>query len=293
MLSVIANGVETSLDNGTLCYLIDYDGWGPPENHRLAIRGPEQHGETDLGFRLDPRYGKLKFKFPDIQLAAMYAHRDTFRKIFRPQNNLTLKWTMPNGNIRYFDGHLFGPVSMHWNTQFWAAIEADVQFKVENAYCYDPVQKSVSFTYGGGVSPFDVPSLVPSFIGTSVIDQTNTFTYNGEWPSYPIVQVVGPITNFVVTHQQTGYKLQAITGLTIAALDYYIFDLRTGYKTVKDSSGVKQNANITQDSNLTNFVIGDDVTCPPSGVNSIRVQGSGITGATQVNILWYENYLGT
>jgi hypothetical protein len=290
-VSVIVNGVETSLDDGTLCRLIGHDGWGVPPNHRLTIRGPEQHGETDLGYRLDPKFGKLLLQFPDTDLPTMYAHRDQLRKLFRPQLNQTIKWVLPNGAVRYYDGHLSNDLSMPWDVNNWAAQSVTLSFKVESGYGYDPVAKVVAFNYGGGVSPFLIPYVIPYNIGVSTIDQVNTFTYNGEWLSYPILQVVGPITNFVITHQQTGYKLQAVSGLTINPGDYYFFDLRYGYKTVKDSSGVRQNIKLTQDSNLTQFFIGDDSSCP-GGVNSIRVQGSGITGQTQVIATYYENYLG-
>jgi hypothetical protein len=291
-VSVINNGVETQLDDGAFVELVGHDGWGMPPNHRLTIRGPEQHGETDYGYRLDPRIGKLLFMFPDAELADMYAHRDQLRQLFKPQANQIIKWVNPDGSVRYFDGHLAGDIAVPWSVKNWAAQQATVLFKVENGYCYDPVGKTQTFAYGAGAMPFDIPFVIPFGIGGSSINQTNTFAYNGEWPSFPQIIATGPITNLLMTHQQSGLKIQLKAGTTINAGDRFTFDLRYGYKTVIDASGNRQNSTLTDDSGLAHFAILDADSGAPGGNNSINVQGSGITAATEIDINYFENYLG-
>ena len=92
------------------------------------------------------------------------------------------------------------------------------------------------------------------------------------------VRITGPITDAVITNNATSEKLD-FTGTTIAAGDYYEIDCRYGYKTVVDSTGANQIADLTSDSDLVSFHIAPDPEVG-GGINSITITGTSITAAT-------------
>ena len=47
-VSVITSGVETSLSDGSVCFLRDHEGTGMQPRHDITQRGPMEHGESYL-----------------------------------------------------------------------------------------------------------------------------------------------------------------------------------------------------------------------------------------------------
>ena len=86
------------------------------------------------------------------------------------------------------------------------------------------------------------------------INDTTTIQYNGQVPAEPIISIVGPITNPVLTQGSTGKKID-FTGTTIASGNNYQIDTRYGYKTVFDGSSVNRIANLTKDSDFADFYV--------------------------------------
>ena len=57
----IMDGVEYDLNYGDPAKFEGEDDLGMPDLHRMEERGPMQHGTTDRGYRLDPRYPTYVF----------------------------------------------------------------------------------------------------------------------------------------------------------------------------------------------------------------------------------------
>jgi hypothetical protein len=155
---------------------------------------------------------------------------------------------------------------------------------------YDPTQVAQVFALGGGGGAFAVPLAVPVAVGASTIDQTTMVPYAGSWRSEPIIRIVGPITNAVITNLSTDEKLD-FTGTTISAGDYYEIDTRFGYKTVKDAAGANKISKLTTDSDLATFHLAPDPEVA-DGENSINVAGSSANAATAVTVYWYSRFIG-
>jgi len=119
---------------------------------------------------------------------------------------------------------------------------------------------------------------------------SKTITYAGSFAEYPVVTILGPITNPVLTNVSTGETLD-FTGITIAALDSYIIDCRFGYKTVKDAAGTNKIADLTTASDLATFHLAADPEVS-GGANAFTLTGSGTTGATTVTVAYYNRYVG-
>jgi hypothetical protein len=117
-----------------------------------------------------------------------------------------------------------------------------------------------------------------------------TIPYIGTWLSYPKIIITGPLNDAVITHLETGEKLQ---------LDYHIpvgrtvtIDLAYGEKTVKDDLGTNLIGVLTSDSDLATFHIAPDPEVT-GGLNHISVVGTGESvGVTQVEVQFLNRYFG-
>lgn len=283
MIDLIRNGVAYSLDDGTYATYIDDGGWDLAPLHRLTERGPLQHGETDRGFRLDPRLGTLVLQLPPASgRSAAKTHRQALLGLFAPGAPLALRWTWDDGERRQIDVHTTGLIGEH---QAGYNRRVAVTLRAPDPTFYDPAGEAASFSLGGGGDALVIPLTVPMVVGASTIDSSTTVTNSGNWLSYPhLIRITGPIEDAVITNETTGEKLD-FTGTTIAALDHYDLDLRYGHKTVVDETGANRIADLTADSDLATWHLAP-------GDNSIRVTGIDATEATKVEIAFFARYLG-
>lgn len=285
MLSVIKNGIEYSLDDGTYCTLVGDEGWGAPPTHRLSRRGVLQNGDSDAGFRLDPRIASLSLFILGSNRVDLYQKRASLLDILSPSDTpIVIRWSIGD-TVRDIDGHIMDGPLMGSEDRSGFAQRTLVTFRCSDPTFYNPIGNAETFELGGGSDALVIPMTVPMKVGTAVIDQTVAVSYNGSWPTNPtLVRIGGPITNAVVTNVTTGDKLD-FTGTVIDAGDYYDIDLRYGIKTVKDSNGDNKIGDLTSDSDLSTFNL-------VQGTNSIRVQGTAVTEATTVYLSWFDRYTG-
>ena len=290
MISWIVNGIETVLDDRDTSILLAHDGFGMPDFHRLEERGPQQHGVTDRGYRLDARTINLALGINGSTLAEFYQKRSELLNIFKPSNTPgVLKWEH-DGVVRQIRGFAVGGLQYSGNDQEYLYQKAVVTIKCPDPTWYDPTGVGLNFTMGGGDDTFEVPTVIPMTVGASSIDDSQSIDYEGTVEAYPTIRIDGPITNPVISNDATGDKLD-FTGYTISGSDYYIIDLLYGYKTVLDSSGVNKISELSNDSDLATFSIKPDPDVV-GGINSIHVTGTSITADTRVSINFYERYLG-
>jgi len=283
-LELIRGGTAYSLDDGTYCKWIGDDGWGIAPLHRLTERGPLQHGDTDRGYRLDPRVGQLALIILADTEDAMYAARDTLMGLFAPTAALALRWTLAT-RTRQIDVHLVGGMTMSSTERGVWAQKVAVTLRAPDPTFYDPAGKAVTFRLGGGGDALEIPLEVPMVVGASTIDSVTVVENDGNWLSYPhLIRITGPIEDVVIENETTGEVL-SFDGVTIAGGDYYDIDLRYGHKTVVDAAGTNKIADLTADSDLATWHLAP-------GANSIRVTGLDATEATRVDINFFERYLG-
>lgn len=267
------------------------DNWGMSPVRRIIDRGPLQHGDSDIDFRLEPRMGMLKLLARGGSAGGYWDLRATLHRIFRPSNTpIQLLWGLDNGNQRAIDVHYAGDMTLGSDSRLGYNHTAVVQLRAADPTFYDPTIQSVPFTTGGGSGGFVVPVVVPVGVGASTINSTQVIVYPGTWLTLPIVTIIGPLTNPVITNQSTGEKLD-FTGITITAGHTYTIDCRNGYKTVLYDDGTNKIADLTDDSDLATFSIDPDPDVP-GGNNTIKVTGSGANASTAVNIVYYVRYVG-
>jgi len=289
MLTLIRGGKRYSLDDGSIAYLLAYDGWGMPPTHRLQTRGPLQHGEFDLGFRLDPRIGRIVLAIKGNSRNDMLIKSEALIRLFKPADDtLSLEWQYGD-IIRLIDVIAIGDMTMPSSDQSGFTQKIVITLNASDPTFYGPSDKTVIFSSGVGEYLCVIPMEVPTYVGTNVLDQSEIINYGGSWDSYPYIRIVGPITDCVIRNSTTGDKLD-FSGKTIAPGGYYDIDTRYGFKTVKDDQGANRIMDLNSDSDLATFrLVAKSYSL--DGINNIHITGTSSSNQTQVIFGFRERYL--
>jgi hypothetical protein len=284
------NGTTYSLSDGNPFALLDEE-MGMADVRRITDRGPLQHGDSDIDFRLEPTTYVVGLLMYAASISEHYDNRALTLRIFRPSNTpLKLRWTLDNGDVRQIDMHISGRLVFGSKERGGFTQRFVVPLRAADPTFYDPSQQAVTYGVGGGSGGFVVPVVVPLGVGASTVNQTKTILYAGTWRDYPIVLITGPITNCVITNTTTGDKLD-FTGVAISAGTTYTIDCRPGRKTVTDGAGTSHIDQLSDDSDLQTFSLEADPEAP-GGNNSITVTGSAATTATEIYLQFYNRYVG-
>lgn len=289
----ITGGTVHNINDGNPFKVVAFDNLGDSPLHRLTERGPQQHGETDLGLRLDPRTFPLIFLINATGESDWWDKRKTLSRILAPHvGSMSIKFVLDNGDKRQIDCFPVESPRPADASEVYLLSRVAARFRAPDPTFYDPEGKAVIFALGGGAtSGFTVPMPVPFKVGLSELDQVHTIAYTGTWYGSPIIKAVGPVTNLVITNQTTGEKLD-FTGVTINAGDYYEIDTRYHQKTVKDSNGTSKLSDLTTDSNLSTFHLEHDDRGTGTKNNDIRVTGSNINADTEIYFQYKLRYTG-
>lgn len=273
----------------TINYLGDQS-FGMAPMHRITQRGPLQHGDTDLDFRLDPRVLQVPLFVDATTIADHYNVRAKLLKIFTPSNVVGTLTITSDTYVRSIDVEVLGGMTMDVDPKAGYAVRTIVQLRAADPTWYDPTAEVITLTPSVAGTAFAIPMAIPLTLGTSSINSTTTIAYDGTWLSYPIITAVGPITGLSITNNTTGDVI-SLGSVAIAAGTTYVFDLRYGYKTVKTTAGVNKIADVTASSNLATFSI---VSAPTAtaGVNSISVSSSSSSSPAEVTFTYYNRYIG-
>lgn len=157
-LSAIVNGVTYSLTDGTYYHWLGHDGLGMSPMHRLSERGPLQHGDTDRGYRLDPRIVRLVLDIKGQSRANMDALRMQLLSIFRPSNTpIVLKNELDAGTY-CLDCYYVGQMSMSTSEKQGWYQTVVVDLKANDPTWYDPVASSYIVSIGAGADTMLVPT---------------------------------------------------------------------------------------------------------------------------------------
>jgi len=266
---------------------------GTSEATRITERGPSQDGDTDINYVLEPRTIDLILQAQSTSLYPLEYNRALANKIFKASNvPIKLCITFPSGAQRQIDTHSLGRLELPLTIGSLNYFKFGVTLRAANPTWYDPATIAVNFGIAAGSSAFTVPTVIPTFFGGSILDQTVPIAYAGTYRDYPIMLLYGPITNPIIRNLATGDKI-SFQGYTIASGDYYVIDLRYGRKLVYRNGNIADNriAETSQDSNLATFALEPDPTVT-DGLNSIRVTGSGVNGVTKLYFQYNNRYDG-
>lgn len=276
---------------------------------RLSQRSPSQlYGDTDLGFRMDPRFSDFQWTIRGSSLSGYRDLREEFMSIWVPRFDDAVQLIFDfDDRIRALDVVLDG--ELLWNNRAGTIEQVSGVFRAADPRLYDPELVTVLFDLAGssGNDGWSIPWPVPWPIGTSILNLTKTINYAGlsrlAAVEFPIIRVIGPITNPVIENETTEevIDLSAEGGLILADSSEWVqIDLsnspRRDSKTIRDQDGESIDQYLTTDSDLATWHLapaGELLLSEAyaTGQNIITVSGTGVDATTQVSLRYYDRYL--
>lgn len=280
--SVIGNEIDTYDLSNNIAYIhLGNDGLGLTEFVRYQDIGVNQEGATDRGAKLRPRKIQLVINLLATSEATYWAKRQELLKVFRPDSYpIILKFTTSVGTY-YLDCFVEGGLTFSSSDkQGWVGHRATVQLIAPDPLFYT--------TPGGNVT-----------IGPNV---TTGYTYNGTYATKPYITITGPITAPNITNvggddntyatnsgKQQSLAIVFDSGYTLASGSTITLDTRYGKMTAHENpANVSVLYAIESYSSLTDFVIYPS----QANTNYLRLSGSGTSGATQINMVFENKYIG-
>lgn len=263
-VSVIKDETTYSLSDGDPFYRVSLNGRGMAPIRRLQETGPQQHGATDVGYRLDPRRIDLMLTAQGTDRADFDDIRDQIYTIFTPSPTpLTLVYTRDDDAIRHINVHVTGDLDFPESDQVYGSMTWLVPLIAADPLWFDPEQQ------------------------TATLDENNltvNVAYAGTFSEFPIITFEGPMEDFILTQDESGDTLD-FSGYSINAGTSVIVDLRYGYKTVLDNEDNNVIANLWYLSNMATWSL------PPGGCD-VTLSASSLTSESLVTIAYYNRYIG-
>lgn len=282
--------------------LLSIEGTGMPEIEYITQRGPFQHGETYLDYRLQPRIIQAVFRSNASDRAGHWRQRNDLIDILRPnrqfQNKLLsgrlrIVYLDENQDYTYRDINCFidrGPTfSAHGDTWDEWGITETLRFVCPDPTFYNPGQVCYTWPLANITNRIVFSETWPLVFGDGIVNENITVTYTGTWKSYPAIVINGPINGPIITNTSTGKKIQL--HYSISTGEKVSISLSYGRKTIISDTGSNLIGTISDDSNFTEFCIEPHPTVT-DGQNIINLIGTEVNANTTVSLAYYTRYIG-
>jgi len=264
------------------------DGFGMAPFKRFTQRGLLQNGVTDVGFRLEPRILKFKIKARATTPNQHYELRQELINIFQPRNEpIRLRLTLPDGGIRELKCYLQSGLEFPSTGRKGLVQDADIILYAPDPTFYSYYAHSFTFTFDVK-NNLQFPITFPIVFGSGIISNQETITYAGNWFSYPTFIVFGPLNYFQIIHTDTGKQIKYEHNVIVN--EKVSISLEFGNKQVVNNFGENLMGWLSADTDLGDFCISHETT---DKMNRVYVVGEGaVDGQTQIEMNWYDRYLG-
>ena len=288
-------------------FLRSFTGWGMPPIRYITQRGPFQHGETALDYRLEPRIIQCLHRRLGNCRNDYWNNRSDLINYVRPNRQEAnsfdpgrLRKILPDGSVR--DIYVLlqqGPVFSARSLDSWDeyAIQETIRFIAHDPIIFNPETKSAvwevesldNLIFYEAVN-WTNRAVFPIWFGSSSLSDTVTITYNGTWLSYPTIYIVGPLDNPRMLNNTTDEEIEL--NYNVSAGETVTINLDYGQKTVTNNTGTDLIGTVTTDSDIATFHIAPDPEAP-NGQNELQVTGgNAVIGSTEVSINYLERYIG-
>jgi hypothetical protein len=277
--------------SGITLYVTGAVNWGMAPITRIVQRGPFQDGDTDVDYRINPRVINLPIVIPSTSYDEMMNNRENLIQMFKPGNDTaTLRHTLNENTFfeikRSIDVKISGASMDSSQTDF--NTRAVIQLRADDPTWYNSTQNARQMTYTQYGTPTPYPKPYPVPYGAVSVDNTISVAYTGTVMSSPILQCIGPLTNLTLV-DGAGRLIQLTSSVPDG--DIWTIDLRYGKKTVINTAGISQFASLSIYSDLINWGLYPAPTFD-AGLQYLSVSATGTTSASQVNMFWYDRYVG-
>lgn len=268
-------------------YLTGTLNFGLAPMHRITQRGPFQFGDSDIDFRLDPRVFSLPIVVPASTIDEHLDRRARLLQVFKPGNDRATIRLVWGEKERSIDVKVVGGLAMDTDSKDYT-IRTVVQLRAADPTWYDTFGTitPISAQLFGTPTPYPKPYPVP--YGSDTINKITTINYDGSWPSFPIIQITGPVLNLTMVDGRGNIiKLSTPT----SAGQTWTLDLSYGAKTLVNQSGQNIFSAIDINSDLVNWGLYPDPTIL-NGTNTISVSAEGTNVDSQVIMYYSTRYVG-
>lgn len=289
---------ETYNFDGVYKCIIAQEGYGMPPIEYITQRGPFQHGESIIDYRLGRRIIQLTLSENHKTRYDYWDARANLLDFFRP-NRFTggvflsgvLRKQLPDGNIRDIDVTVeVGPTfSIPRGDIIAPSLIETLRFIAADPTFYDPTQKTATYVLST-TDELIFPATFPILFWIGGVDQSINVTYNGTWRTFPDIVIAGPFSGFTITNTSTNEKIKLEYDINIG--ETVTISLEYGNKTVISSIYGNIIGSVSSDSDLAEFHLAPDPEVV-GGINNLAIYGSNaVVGTSDVDISYYERYIG-
>ena len=295
-------------------WLASFTGYGMPEMEFITERGPYQHGETLLDYRLKPRTIQLVHRRSAERRQGWWNNRADILNRLRPNRHTAgmfglgvLRKRLPNGSVRALDVIVQqGPVFSARGQDTWDewAFDEELRFYAGDPIFYDPTLVTVLWVVSdvGGLyfhsTTYPDDLFFPASFGTDTVSGSANVHYTGTWLAYPIIYVTGPINQPVVQNTTTGKSIQLLCN--VSAGETVTIALPFGNKTVTNNVGANLIGEVSAASDLSELAVEPEPEAAwcgtharPCGLNVFYAGGGGgVVGQTQIRMTYKTRYVG-
>lgn len=302
---IAPDGLTYEFNDSQVRFLMSFSGFGIPPIEYRTQRGPFQDGETLIDFVLRPRVIQLLHRrgadsrddYWDIREDLINHIRINRQTVAGNREQGVLRKRLSTGQVRDLNvliesGPTFAPRNLNaWDER---AFQEVLRFIAWDPTLFDPTGQSLVFTLTMAdhlvfpVTIIDGAGEDMLFRAASV-NETNTITYVGTWQTFPTIILTGPMQNPIIENQTTDETIEL--DYNLSADEIVTIDLAYGSKTVVNDLGTNLIGVVTAASDLATFHLAPDPEAP-DGVNTIRVQFGGASGAANVALQWIVRYIG-
>lgn len=283
--------------DGLYKFISSDEGFGIPDIEYITQRGPFQHGETVIDYRLSPRVVQVMYNENAKTRSEYWNRRLDLTDFFRPNRHASgqlspgvLRKRISNGKI--FDlevfldnGFKFAQSSSSGGGDTKTIGEL-LRFRAPDPTFYDPVHKTFAFVWASS-NNLVFPIVFPIRFGSLVLSGTGVLNYEGTWPAYPIITVVGPLDGFRIENASTGEFIKL--NYNIGTAETVVISLDFGNKTIV--SNIKGNILGVVEGNMNTFHLEGHPTAL-NGDNIINVAGTFPGVTTLISLCWNARFIG-
>jgi hypothetical protein len=295
-------------------FIVSDEGYGLPPIEYKTQRGPRQHGNTMVDYRLEKRVIQIITRQDTCSRFDYWDARADWINMLRPNRHAYNKKTpgilqkyLPNGEKRFIkavieEGPIFGPQDQEvWDE--WGFTEA-LRFVCNDPIFYDPTPICYTWTLATSdhlVFPFffRVPTSEREdggglLFAQSVINSPEEVTYDATFESYPEFEIIGPLNGTEIYHAELDKTIKL--NYNIIAGDTVTIGLQPGNKVVTSTLNGDIIGTVSNPRDLTTFRLLPDPELS-NGINTIIVTGTDAVADSsfansQVQMTFYRRFIG-
>ena len=287
-------------------FLLGEDGFGMPGLDYLTQQGPQQHGETILDYRLEPRVVQVTARWNGCSREAYWEHRAAVLNLLRPNRQAAgefamgrLRRILADGSVRDLYALIEqGPdfsvsTGRRWDER---AFTETLRFACPDPLWFDPALQSANWVltlfngllFWSATNSDHLTFPLNAIFSSDVISDSLTVTYAGTFMAYPTIVITGPVTSPRIENETLGLLVQ----MNYTVKGGEVVTITTGYgnKTVTNNLGENLIGTLSDDSDLDIHVGAHPEA--PGGVNVFTAEGSNANaGPTAISLTYHTRYI--